>query len=62
MDREKINLIIQNIENTLSLLKLELSESTDSNTNSNTNSNIIKLEDLVSNINEFEPDYFEEDD
>lgn len=57
MNREKINLIIKNMELLIESLKLEMAEE-------EKQSNIVKLEDLISPsvdlIDTYEPDYYEE--
>ena len=54
MNKEKIKLIIKNMELLLQSLKLEIGEE----------SNVVKLEDLLLNTADkhyYEPDYFEEE-
>jgi hypothetical protein len=58
MDPQKINLIIQNIESLLILLKLEMKDFSSEKSN-----NLIKLEDLIKGpIDDYEPNYYEEED
>lgn len=59
MDKKKVKLIINNIENSLKLLKLELNE-----TEETEQPNTISIADFVkgSNVDLPEPDYYEEDD
>jgi hypothetical protein len=58
MNREKINLIIKNMELLIESLKLEMAEEEEKQ------SNIVKLKDLISPsvdlIDTYEPDYYEE--
>lgn len=51
MDRQKVNLIIQNIELLVRSLKEELNKE-----------NEYKYEEIAPFINEYEPDYYEEED
>ena len=51
MDRQKVNLIIQNIELLIRSLKEELNKE-----------NEYKYEEIAPFINEYEPDYYEEED
>lgn len=57
MNREKINLIIRNMELLIESLKLEIAED-------EKQSNIVKLEDLITPsvdlIDTYEPEYYEE--
>lgn len=59
MDKKKVKLIINNIENSLKLLKLELNE-----TEETEQPNTISIADFVKgpNVDLPEPDYYEEDD
>jgi len=57
MNQQKVNLIIQNIETLVSLLKLEVKESVHDESD-----NIIKLGDLIKGpIDDYEPSYYEEE-
>jgi hypothetical protein len=59
MNREKVKLIVKNMELLVQLLKLELDEQEEKN--------IVSLEDLLKNqptnynMDNYEPDYYEED-
>lgn len=57
MNRQKINLIIKNMELLVESLKLEIAEE-------EKESNIVKLEDLITSpvelIDTYEPEYYEE--
>jgi hypothetical protein len=61
MNREKVKLIVKNMELLVQSLKLELDEQEEKN--------IVSLEDLLKNqptnyfdnVNDYEPDYYEED-
>jgi hypothetical protein len=59
MNREKVKLIVKNMELLVQSLKLELDEQEEKN--------IVSLEDLLKNqptnydVNIYEPDYYEED-
>lgn len=58
MDKRKIELLIQNIETAIKLLKIELEESEQSETSKN----VFKLEDFIhGSIDNYEPEYYEEE-
>jgi hypothetical protein len=58
MNQQKVNLIIQNIETLLDLLKLEVKDPLHEESD-----NIIKLGDLIKGpIDDYEPNYYEEED